>query len=1218
MFLVRRSSATLWLLLFLVAWDCEAATYYVATNGNNATGDGSAVNPWLTVQKGVDMMSAGDLLLVGQGDYNEYVLTHDHGSSGARITVKTNGVCSIRGFRSQHRYNTLDGFSVKWSLDTAPWGTENSAHVRLEVAATENLITNCFIRDTPWIRSTNVNFIYESNAVIFPSGYDISGSNFIAGGHVYLGSDSSRPFPNHNTAWMIKAIDGTTAYLTNGSAGTMTNGTGSNFFCIMNAGSGSSGFMGVLSVSSGATNCTIANCTFSNLFGAAVQLYGNGHRVTSNKFTRLNSYYGARPIGSDQVYMGNVWKDSPNVIWFDQVDYATIPHPEGSSFWDYNGAFIHSQASGMNNSNNLFVWNWFENVEQQLAYITRLNGPNYGFAFRSNVFIGFPMHASGSMDGIVFDHNTFYRCAYEGTYALALGGTDGTDLQSNCMVLSNVFIDCGQKFNRSVEGWFSADWVTNFTSQGNFACGAEVTGWESKSSGTNLTYNGGDPLLVNPLNPIGPDGLAFTDDDGLRPQPNSPLAVYGLGALTPKSGVPLPHFTAVTANWTDWYYTNFQPGWRTPDPPMRGGPVRPYTTPDPISNAPTRVLFSATNSVDGLPASTTNTGISSYGWDFGDGSRIITAYPSATHTFMLTGQTLVTLSITNTSGGTAAFSNLYRVLPPTNYAGGRLYYVAKTGDDTNGGTNQTVPFLTIGKALTVVSSNDFVAVLPGIYHEYLDVTPATAGRITWLGYGATNKGWEFRKANHTLDGFCLNMTNPTLNYTVYVDPANTGGVQILNCTFSPLSWSKVTVVAYPTNGDQLGFIVPSLNLTWTNIGGGNNVETNGTLPGCATNLYTWFTTNSFGSPQFNVTWESPTSMTFRASVNNQKLIVEQRDAWRSAHPNVWESVSQQQYGGVTFATGDENWTNQPSSCLISNNLFQNMQGVICTVFGSSNVFAKNTFEGGNFQCDVFRIWGRDHVVTGNYVTNLGQYNENHIDFFQIFGPSYRLCSNILFEKNIIVNSPMQPVMMEWDPASSDFNSTFTNFTFRNNVFANVGYAANVDMSGTRWYNNLFYRVNYVNKGHVFSMGGTKGAAYNTLISNCVFYLCGNSNSTGWYPDVGEQGITNFDIQSDYNFIAGLTNSAMGADWGDDGNETHSINGGNPLFVSVSGLDFRILTNSPLIDKGIPIASFTDDILGVTRTGSWDIGPYEGGAAPATNTPRIRYVTRLNVGSISQP
>ena len=49
----------------------HAGDYYVATTGNDTTGDGSAGNPWRTVTYGLGKVVSGDTLHVGPGTYDE-------------------------------------------------------------------------------------------------------------------------------------------------------------------------------------------------------------------------------------------------------------------------------------------------------------------------------------------------------------------------------------------------------------------------------------------------------------------------------------------------------------------------------------------------------------------------------------------------------------------------------------------------------------------------------------------------------------------------------------------------------------------------------------------------------------------------------------------------------------------------------------------------------------------------------------------------------------------------------------------------------------------------------------------------------------------------------------------------------------------------------------------------------------------------------------------
>ena len=82
-----------------------------------------------------------------------------------------------------------------------------------------------------------------------------------------------------------------------------------------------------------------------------------------------------------------------------------------------------------------------------------------------------------------------------------------------------------------------------FAADYNFVAGAQSAGFPAKrSSGCDprLTFtdwnfcephgiNGGSPRLANLANPLGPDGIPFTLDDGLKPVPTSPLCGKGEG-----------------------------------------------------------------------------------------------------------------------------------------------------------------------------------------------------------------------------------------------------------------------------------------------------------------------------------------------------------------------------------------------------------------------------------------------------------------------------------------------------------------------------------------------------------------------------------------------------------------------------------------------------------------------------------------------------------------
>ena len=114
------------LFVFALSLSLSATTYYVRTDGND-NNDGLADNSsraLRTIQKGVDKMSGGDVLIVGNGTYNVSGLIYidgKSGTSGQRTVIKAKnrrqakirtsnqyGAIEIRN----SNYITVDGFDI--------------------------------------------------------------------------------------------------------------------------------------------------------------------------------------------------------------------------------------------------------------------------------------------------------------------------------------------------------------------------------------------------------------------------------------------------------------------------------------------------------------------------------------------------------------------------------------------------------------------------------------------------------------------------------------------------------------------------------------------------------------------------------------------------------------------------------------------------------------------------------------------------------------------------------------------------------------------------------------------------------------------------------------------------------------------------------------------------------------------------------------------------
>ena len=73
--------------MWLAAWPVHAATYYVATTGNDSN-TGSAAAPFKNVQKAVGVVAPGDTVVIKPGAHRAFELRNINGAAGAPITFR--------------------------------------------------------------------------------------------------------------------------------------------------------------------------------------------------------------------------------------------------------------------------------------------------------------------------------------------------------------------------------------------------------------------------------------------------------------------------------------------------------------------------------------------------------------------------------------------------------------------------------------------------------------------------------------------------------------------------------------------------------------------------------------------------------------------------------------------------------------------------------------------------------------------------------------------------------------------------------------------------------------------------------------------------------------------------------------------------------------------------------------------------------------------------
>jgi len=317
-------------------------------------------------------------------------------------------------------------------------------------------------------------------------------------------------------------------------------------------------------------------------------------------------------------------------------------------------------------------------------------------------------------------------------------------------------------------------------------------------------------------------------------------------------------------------------------------------------------------------------------------------------------------------------------------------------------------------------------------------------------------------------------------------------------------------------------------------------------------------------------------------------------------------------GGLTWETPSTTpfGSDAASNCLVISNRITGILGTTAiSIAGDNNQFKANYVHDLG-QADFLRLWGRDNIISGNTFTNIYTVDGigNHIDFVQTFGNNgFGSWGHIIENNRVISIQGGQLSQLEGNVVPE-----IGNWTFRNNIFAHIDLQASCSIPEIKYYNNLFYMCNTVNGSHPLLFGSraytdpardrTIGTnyAHSAQVINNVFLDCGDGRTTrGWYSAGTE--LTN--CVADYNFVAkngfGRVSSGTGA-LGEVGYDSmkffehHGINGGDPRFFNVAGLDFRLMTRSFLINSGTSVPGLSEDVIGTARPQGRevDIGPFE--------------------------
>jgi hypothetical protein len=503
-------------LLLLWSNPARAADYTVKQDGSGT---------FRTIQACADAAREGDTCLVYAGAYPEYIRPPRGGTSDtARITFRASGLVTVQGFDIRHSYITVDGF------DISGYTVKFSGSIAIRGAVTGNVFVNNVLRDgSPSVYGIQISAgsadtgprdaIFRNNTIMRQQ-YIVLGLNGM--GHLFEGNRFEYNIPGTD---IIRLFGADTVFRR-------------NIFRYTTTGTGQAGHADFLQTFGRAT-LQCQNILFEENW---IQ------DLTASQFGQLNS-------GDGDVNAG--------------ILYDTIK----------NLTFRRNIIINVSNNANTSIpgMRWENNTFYRLAYtqggISIGSSLNRGWGnantFRNNVF-----HSSGSGgstsgyyslsgmtlgDEVLVTFVTHEQCDAQNRDTCTIANGILRDLRAKEWIGPNGAMVAKTRTLTSISQ-FTLDPAYDAYKQGvydiltrtcaldvalrtSFSADHNYVGPEAKSTETcsigpyypNFGFcephgiNGGSADLIDVNNPLGPDGVPFTLDDGLKPKPTSPLCGKGEG-----------------------------------------------------------------------------------------------------------------------------------------------------------------------------------------------------------------------------------------------------------------------------------------------------------------------------------------------------------------------------------------------------------------------------------------------------------------------------------------------------------------------------------------------------------------------------------------------------------------------------------------------------------------------------------------------------------------
>ena len=169
-------------LALLFSTTTQATTYYVATTGNNSTGNGSSATPWETISHAMNMVSDGDTILVKPGTYFGMVdLGGTFAGQGVVVKSEVDYMAKLRNNDRVLKFYESVGVTVE-GFDIAHDGPGASALVihidgygdgsTHDITLYNNIIHDSYNNDLAKINNACYNILVKGNLFFNQEGSD--------------------------------------------------------------------------------------------------------------------------------------------------------------------------------------------------------------------------------------------------------------------------------------------------------------------------------------------------------------------------------------------------------------------------------------------------------------------------------------------------------------------------------------------------------------------------------------------------------------------------------------------------------------------------------------------------------------------------------------------------------------------------------------------------------------------------------------------------------------------------------------------------------------------------------------------------------------------------------------------------------------------------------------------------------------------------------------